>query len=68
VQAWKRAGDSGTPTMLAVWREARARRGWAGVYDGLEAQLIKGFVSQGVTMLMKQRIERAVVSVYTRGW
>ncbi|KAH9833506.1 mitochondrial carrier [Rhodofomes roseus] len=61
VQAWRRAGGSGTvgsaPTMLDVWRAACADpgRGWHGLYDGLGAQLVKGFVCQGVTMMVKQR-------------
>ncbi|KZT03946.1 mitochondrial carrier [Laetiporus sulphureus 93-53] len=53
VQAWH--SDPDAPTMLDIWRVAHATRGWAGLYDGLGTQLVKGFVSQGVTMMVKQR-------------
>ncbi|KAI0628360.1 mitochondrial carrier domain-containing protein [Trametes polyzona] len=55
-----------TMSMADVWIDAVQAEGWAGLYQGLAAQLVKGFVSQGVTMLVKQRIERAVVRLYTR--
>ncbi|PCH35740.1 hypothetical protein WOLCODRAFT_55387, partial [Wolfiporia cocos MD-104 SS10] len=64
VQAWR--GEDG-PSMLDVWRAAHARRGGAGLYDGLAVQLVKGFVSQGVTMMVKQRIEQMIVRMYLRG-
>ena len=41
--------------MADVWIDAVQAEGWAGLYQGLAAQLVKGFVSQGVTMLVKQR-------------
>jgi len=80
VQAWRGArrkaevtvnnparGGSAAPTMLDVWSTACAERGLAGLYDGLGAQVVKGFVSQGVTMMIKQRIEQTVVKMYLRG-
>lgn len=42
-------------SMLTVWKKAYKRERWTGVYQGLEAQILKGFVSQGVTMMVKQR-------------
>ncbi|KAH9949234.1 mitochondrial carrier [Amylocystis lapponica] len=59
--------QAGARDMSTVWRGARAQRGWAGLYDGLGIQILKGFVSQGVTMLVKQRIELAIVSLHMRG-
>lgn len=41
--------------MTDVWREAVRKEGVRGLYQGLQAQLTKGFVSEGVTMVMKQR-------------
>ncbi|KZT72453.1 mitochondrial carrier [Daedalea quercina L-15889] len=71
VQAWRRAtgeNSESAPTTLDVWRTACAdpQRRWLGLYDGLGAQIIKGFVSQGVTMMVKQRIEHAIVQIYLR--
>ncbi|KAH9915881.1 mitochondrial carrier domain-containing protein [Fomitopsis serialis] len=72
VQAWrKRSGavdGESAPTMVDVWRTACAEpgRGWCGLYDGLGAQIVKGFVNQGVTMMVKQRIEHALVRMYLR--
>ncbi|KAJ8454241.1 hypothetical protein ONZ51_g13143 [Trametes cubensis] len=61
VQASHRRPDGATAAnMTDVWIRAVKEEGWAGLYQGLVAQLVKGFVNQGVTMLVKQRIERAV--------
>ena len=42
-------------SMLTIWEDALRKEGPNGLYQGLEAQLLKGFVSQGVTMMVKQR-------------
>lgn len=61
VQAWHRSTKTSdmaeTSTMLGVWRAAckEPKRGWKGLYDGLAVQIMKGFVNQGVTMMVKQR-------------
>lgn len=36
----------------------------AGLYQGLESQLIKGVISHGVTMLVKSRVELGFVWLY----
>ncbi|KAH8115270.1 mitochondrial carrier [Phellopilus nigrolimitatus] len=51
-------------SMCDVWRAAYAREGGKGLYRGLAAQLVKGFVNQGLTMMTKQRIEQLVVGLY----
>lgn len=51
-------------SMLTIWEDALRREGPFGLYQGLEAQLIKGFLSQGVTMMVKQRVETYVVMLY----
>ncbi|KAH9888441.1 mitochondrial carrier [Cubamyces lactineus] len=67
VQASRRRPDgAGAASMTDVWVRAVKEEGWAGLYQGLVAQLVKGFVNQGVTMLVKQRIERVVVRIYSR--
>ncbi|KAJ7099378.1 mitochondrial carrier [Mycena belliarum] len=47
-------------------KENLAGRGLAGLYQGLEMQILKGFLSQGVTFLVKGRVEEAVVALYAR--
>ncbi|KAI8978213.1 mitochondrial carrier domain-containing protein [Trametes punicea] len=67
VQASRKGYSDGAATsMTDVWARAIKVEGWAGLYQGLTAQLVKGFVNQGVTMLVKQRIERAAVRLYSR--
>ncbi|RPD57349.1 mitochondrial carrier [Lentinus tigrinus ALCF2SS1-7] len=69
VQATRsRSGSEAHATsMTDVWLSAVRSEGWGGLYQALGVQILKGFVSQGVTMLVKQRIERGVVRLYTRG-
>ncbi|KAL1945264.1 hypothetical protein VTO73DRAFT_2115 [Trametes versicolor] len=62
----KQPGRTGAMSMTNIWEQALKTGGWAGLYQGLPAQLIKGFVNQGVTMLVKQRIERAAVRLYAK--
>lgn len=49
------SGSTESESILSIWRKAYEREGWAGIYQGLEAQILKGFVNQGVTMMVKQR-------------
>ncbi|KAF7362406.1 hypothetical protein MVEN_00587800 [Mycena venus] len=37
-----------------------------GLYQGLEMQIVKGFFSQGVTFLVKGRVEQLIVEMYSR--
>ena len=53
LQVHRRNGDRAD--MIGVWKHAIKREGLQGVYQGLDAQMVKGFVSQGVTMVVKQR-------------
>ncbi|KAI1785290.1 mitochondrial carrier [Ganoderma leucocontextum] len=61
-----RARAERTLSMTDVWAAALKAEGWRGLYAALGVQILKGFVSQGVTMLVKQRIERRVVRLFTR--
>ena len=42
-------------SMISIWEDALRKEGPHGLYQGIVAQLLKGFVSQGVTMMVKQR-------------
>ena len=44
-----------TLTILQIWHSALEREGPKGLYQGLEAQVAKGVVSQGVTLMVKTR-------------
>lgn len=41
--------------LLTIWKTSIAEDGWKGLYQGLEAQILKGFINQGITMMVKQR-------------
>ncbi|KAI0740655.1 mitochondrial carrier [Earliella scabrosa] len=67
--ARSKAGNNGAnvpSSMTQVWAAAIRNDGWGGLYQALGAQILKGFVNQGVTMLVKQRIERGIIRLYTR--
>lgn len=53
VKALSQSGSSSSP--LVTFEKILYHDGVGGLYKGLEAQLLKGFVNQGVTMLVKQR-------------
>ena len=42
-------------SMTDVWAAALKTEGWRGLYAALGVQILKGFVNQGVAMLVKQR-------------
>jgi adenine nucleotide transporter 17 len=50
----RKDSDSALEALLRVLRRAAAT-GPVGLYQGLSAQLVKGFVSQGVSFLVKER-------------
>jgi adenine nucleotide transporter 17 len=54
-------GGAALGALAHVLRHAYADegRGLQGLYQGLQAQLVKGFVNQGVSFLVKERSVRA---------
>ena len=42
-------------TILQIWTTALQNEGLKGLYQGLEAQVVKGIISQGVTLMIKTR-------------
>ncbi|KZT41871.1 mitochondrial carrier [Sistotremastrum suecicum HHB10207 ss-3] len=56
--------SSGSVDSLQIWRDALQRDGIHGLFQGWQTQVSKGFLSQGLTMMVKQRIERAIVQIY----
>lgn len=40
------------------------KRGIGGLYKGLDSQLLKGVISHGVTMTLKDRVESLLVALY----
>lgn len=50
--------------MTDVLARTIKRSGVRGLYVGLQTQIIKGFIAQGVTMVVKQRAELLIVYLY----
>ncbi|KAL1729484.1 mitochondrial carrier domain-containing protein [Schizophyllum commune] len=59
------ASSTGIDHDTARVRKARPT-GLTALYQGLEMQILKGFFGQGVTFLVKRRIEQLVVDAYVR--
>jgi len=51
-------------TVVSVLSDVVKRKGVASLYDGLEVQMLKGILTQGLTMMTKQRIEAGIVALY----
>lgn len=47
-----------------VFSKTIRKAGVWGLYQGLESQLLKGLVSHGTTMVVKQRVEALFISLY----
>ncbi|GAA5980271.1 hypothetical protein JCM11641_005525 [Rhodosporidiobolus odoratus] len=47
-----------------VFRKTMSKYGWRGLYAGIEAQLLKGFFSNGLQLLLKDRIELVIVVLH----
>ncbi|KAJ3737699.1 mitochondrial carrier domain-containing protein [Lentinula guzmanii] len=48
------------------WDGNEGVTGFQGLYQGLEMQILKGFLNQGVTFLVKGRIEQLIIQTYMR--
>ncbi|KAJ3983819.1 mitochondrial carrier domain-containing protein [Lentinula detonsa] len=48
------------------WDGNEGVAGIQGLYQGLEMQILKGFLNQGVTFLVKGRIEQLIIQTYMR--
>ncbi|ORY32875.1 mitochondrial carrier domain-containing protein [Naematelia encephala] len=63
-QSGRDKGKESQGGMLGALNRIMYREGVLGLYKGIEGQLVKGIVQQGVMMLLKQRIEESVVMAY----
>lgn len=60
--------------ILISLRKIHRAEGLRGLYSGLEAEVLKGFLSHGLTMMMKDRVHVGVIQLYylllkvTRRW
>ncbi|BGP12778.1 hypothetical protein JCM10213_007292 [Rhodosporidiobolus nylandii] len=55
------AGRALYSSQLDVFRKTLTKHGLPGLYAGLETQLLKGFFSSGLQLLVKERIELLIV-------
>lgn len=51
-------------TVFATILRIAQTEGFAGLYQGLGGEVLKGFFSHGITMLMKERIHAAIINLY----
>lgn len=58
------SGRSVYRSNLHVFTKTIRRQGVAGMYAGLEGQLAKGFLSEGVKQVLKARLEMVIVLLY----
>ncbi|GAA6001831.1 hypothetical protein JCM10207_002340 [Rhodosporidiobolus poonsookiae] len=48
-------------SQLDVFRKTLAKHGLSGLYAGVESQLLKGFLSEGLKLLVKDRVELLII-------
>jgi hypothetical protein len=51
-------------TVFDTLLQIAKKEGLAGLYQGLGGELLKGFFSHGMTMLLKERIHKVVIQLY----
>lgn len=51
-------------TVFATILRIAQTEGFQGLYQGLGGEVLKGFFSHGITMLMKERIHAVIISLY----
>lgn len=51
-------------TVFATILRIAQTEGFAGLYQGLGGEVLKGFFSHGITMLMKERIHTVIINLY----
>lgn len=59
----KRTADKLSSVHMQVYSTLKAE-GFSGLYTGVRAQILKGFFSQGITMMTKDQIARAIIYLY----
>lgn len=59
-----KAGEARQRTVFSTILRIAQTEGLVGLYQGLGAEVLKGFFSHGITMLMKERIYTLVLSLY----
>lgn len=62
--AAKRTKRAGRATIVGSIVQIARREGVKGLYQGLGGEVLKGFFSHGLTMLMKERIHVVVIQLY----
>ncbi|KAK6501711.1 hypothetical protein TWF481_009537 [Arthrobotrys musiformis] len=63
-QVRKKDKSSGRFVVLEVLKEAYMTGGMMGMYEGVWGEILKGFFSNGITMLIKEALHRQILSLY----
>ncbi|KAF2139139.1 uncharacterized protein K452DRAFT_255279 [Aplosporella prunicola CBS 121167] len=63
-EAVKKARKASRATIFGSILELARREGVAGLYQGLGGEVLKGFFTHGLTMLLKERIHGVVIQLY----
>ncbi len=58
------SGRSVYKSNLHVFTKTLRKQGLRGLYAGLEGQLVKGFLSEGIKQTLKARLEMVIVLAY----
>ncbi|KAK6358436.1 hypothetical protein TWF730_007769 [Orbilia blumenaviensis] len=63
-QVQSKEKSKGKFAVLEVLKEAFKTGGIAGMYEGVFGEILKGFFSNGITMLIKEALHRQILSLY----
>jgi histone H3/H4 len=53
-------------TPISVIRRIVREEGWQGLFEGLLGQIVKGFWSQGLLLMFKDRVGAVIIALYIR--
>ncbi|KAF2085537.1 mitochondrial carrier [Saccharata proteae CBS 121410] len=62
--AVKRRKKAGRATIFSSILQIAREEGLKGLYQGLSGEVLKGFFSHGLTMLLKERVHSLIIQVY----
>ena len=64
VQTTKRERKAARMTVLSTILHIAKTEGVAGLYEGLAGEVLKGFFSHGITMIVKEAVHKLIIQLY----